>query len=218
MSEWDDRSIDPWLLGAKYRCASEETAKELKELMPDGGVGGGGGKKTKKGWRTRCGASEAEQRDATHNYQKGRRKKGSVPGCFCDMTGEERDAVQAAFARSRTAERQLAARYNLTFVDTCAAFRSMLPGGGGRGGGGGGGGGSCESGNGGIMDEAAAKPYFNHPTEMQPAFFAHELKPATGGKKGGGGGGKDKKVKNRFDWLHYRYEVGWVQKLNSFDP
>jgi hypothetical protein len=56
---------------------------------------------------------------------------------------------------------------------------------------------------------------------MQPAFFAHELKPGAGA----GGEGKVKNAK-RFDWLHYRYEgialqaclmVGPLHKLNPGD-
>jgi hypothetical protein len=53
------------------------------------------------------------------------------------------------------------------------------------------------NGNGGIRDAAAVKPYFNHPIEMQPAFFARELTP------GHGRASKDRHGRERFDWLHY---------------
>ena len=191
----------PELLGAKYRCASEETALELGEFMPPGGVAKGG---KRAGWRSRCAADDAKQRKATNNFQTGKRKKGAVPGCYCDMTEEERDVVQAGLARARRMERQLAVRYNLTFVDTCAAFRAMLPpltpGSGGQGEGVAS---SCAGGNGGI---SRAEPAFAHPTVLQPAFFAHELKHPTATPRGGKGKAESKKVKSRFDWLHYRYE------------
>ena len=38
--------------------------------------------------------------------------------------------TSGAFARARAMEKELAKRYNLTFVDTCAAFSAMLPRGG----------------------------------------------------------------------------------------
>lgn len=197
----------PEILGARYRCASEQTAKALGEFMPSGDG------KSKRGWRKRCGAHEEKRRKATRDHPTGRGGNSSVPGCRCDMTEEERDAVQAGFARARRMERKLAARYNLTFVDTCAAFRSMLPEA--EGSHRGGGGGFCVDGDGGVGDAASAKkgPYFDHPTAMQPAFFAHEpeARTAAGGDEGKKAARErqrddDRTVENRFDWLHYRYE------------
>jgi hypothetical protein len=69
-------------------------------------------------------------------------------GCSCNMTTEERDHVQASFARGRAMERRLATIYNFTFIDTCAALRAMLPAEGTQGGGGGDDGGGGDGGGG----------------------------------------------------------------------